>query len=416
MSPQTVALADLVMARCDELGHCSEEPGQITRRFLSKPMHDVHDRLAAWMRSAGLSTRIDNAGNLIGRLEGQSITAGESPRTLLLGSHLDSVPGGGRYDGVLGVLLGLALIEALEGVNLPFHLDIIGFSEEEGVRFSKPYLGSSAVAGRFETEWLERVDAEGTTLREAIVEFGLAPDCLGDAAYSTEEVIGFIEPHLEQGPLLESCGSPVGLVTAIAGQSRLRLAFTGQMGHAGTTPMQGRHDALVSSAEFIRAVRELGTRVEGLRATVGRLKVMPNAPNVIPGRVELSLDVRHAEDEVREQTVTELLTLGERIASADGVEFEVLEHTPEAAVAMDSQLSDLLGKAVAETGYAVTELPSGAGHDAVMMAKCFPIAMLFLRHPGGISHHPDERVERDDVAVALDVLSHFVKRLARCAE
>ncbi|MEQ8835601.1 MAG: hydantoinase/carbamoylase family amidase, partial [Lacipirellulaceae bacterium] len=300
MSPQTVALADLVMARCDELGHCSEEPGQITRRFLSKPMHDVHDRLAAWMRSAGLSTRIDNAGNLIGRLEGQSITAGESPRTLLLGSHLDSVPGGGRYDGVLGVLLGLALIEALEGVNLPFHLDIIGFSEEEGVRFSKPYLGSSAVAGRFETEWLERVDAEGTTLREAIVEFGLAPDCLGDAAYSTEEVIGFIEPHLEQGPLLESCGSPGGLVTAIAGQSRLRLAFTGQMGHAGTTPMQGRHDALVSSAEFIRAVRELGTRVEGLRATVGRLKVMPNAPNVIPGRVELSLDVRHAEDEVRE--------------------------------------------------------------------------------------------------------------------
>lgn len=416
MTAHTVALADLVMARCDELGHCSEDEDQLTRRYLCEPMHDVHDRLAGWMRAAGLTTRIDNAGNIIGRREGQATNPGESPRALLVGSHLDCVPGGGRYDGVLGVLLALALVEELADTTLPFHLDVVGFSEEEGVRFSKPYLGSGAVAGLFETEWLQRTDSAGITLREAIVEFGLAPDCLEDAAYTAEEVIGYIEPHLEQGPVLDQCGSPVGLVTAIAGQSRLRLEFTGQMGHAGTTPMAGRRDALVSSAEFIRTVRELGTRVEGLRATVGKIKVKPNAPNVIPGKVELSLDVRHAEDAVRDKAVEELLALGQRIAAAEGGQFTVLEQTPEAAVRVDPQLSNLLSKAIIETGYALTELPSGAGHDAVMMAKRFPIAMLFLRHPGGISHHPDEHVERDDVAVGLQVLSCFVRRLAEFAE
>ncbi|QDS97111.1 Zn-dependent hydrolase [Adhaeretor mobilis] len=434
MSPNTVAIADVVMSRCDELAACSEDPECITRRYLSPPMHDVHDRLSGWMRTANLTTRIDNAGNLIGRREGTIPTDGASssenpapnknpthnkstvPRALLVGSHLDTVPGGGRYDGVLGVLMGLALVELLGDTPLPFHIDVVGFSEEEGVRFSKPYLGSSAMVGEFQAEWLERQDADGTTLSRAIVDFGLAPDCLSDSAYSPEEVIGFIEPHLEQGPVLESCGSPVGVVSAIAGQTRLRLNFTGEAAHAGTTPMQGRRDALVSSAAFIRTVSDLGQRVEGLRATVGQLQIVPNAPNVIPGSVELSLDVRHPEDEVREQAIKELLVLGEKIGQADGTTFSVLEETPEAAVVMGSQLKELLSQAVVESGYAKVELPSGAGHDAVMMAKRFPTAMLFLRHPGGVSHHPDERVERDDVAVGIEVLGRFVERLAGCGD
>ena len=401
------------MARCDELAACSEETHRLTRRFLTEPMNDVHSLLSGWMHAAGLTSRVDNAGNLVGRLPSQGGNKTQRPTpTLLVGSHLDTVPGGGRYDGVLGVLMGLALTESLNQTPLPFHIDVVGFSEEEGVRFSKPYLGSSAIAGHFQSHWLERCDANNITLQQAIVDFGLTPSLISDAAYVPQNVIGFVEPHLEQGPVLESCGSPVGIVTAIAGQSRLRLNFTGEMGHAGTTPMQGRKDALVSAAEFIQTVNELSQQTDDLRATVGKLLVSPNATNVIPGAVELSLDVRHPIDKTREWAVDTMLGRGEEIARANGLQFTVLENTPEAAVTVDPRLTETLAKSVVDCGHSKTELPSGAGHDAVMMAKRFPTAMLFLRHPGGISHHPDERVDRDDVAVGIDVLNRFVRRLA----
>lgn len=403
----TDQLADEVMMRCDELATCSEEEGRVTRRFLTPPMQDVHQRLSAWMAAAGLEPHVDNAGNLVGRR-----SASQSNRVLLLGSHLDSVPNAGRYDGVLGVLIGLAVAQSLESEALPFHFDVLGFSEEEGERFSMPYLGSSAAAGLFEPQWLSRCDREGHTMEGAICEFGLDAERIADAAYAADEVIAYVEPHLEQGPMLESAKLPLGVVTGIAGQSRLRLEFTGIAGHAGTTPMLSRSDALVMASEFVGEVSSIGRQTKGLRATVGRLSVKPNAPNVIPARVELSLDVRHVDDLIRERAINDLLTAGMRTAKSARGSFSVLETHAHAAAEMDQATTETLASAIAECGHQNFELFSGAGHDAVVMAKRFPTAMLFLRHPGGISHHPDERAEREDVAVAIEVLTHFVRKLA----
>ncbi|TWT97895.1 N-carbamoyl-L-amino acid hydrolase [Botrimarina colliarenosi] len=400
-------LADLVMTRCDELAACSETPDCLTRRFLTTPMCDVHAHLRGWMEAAGLATRVDDAGNLVGRRESPGAS-----QTLLIGSHLDTVPGGGRYDGVLGVLIGLAVAESLGDGELPFHLDVVGFSEEEGVRYSKPYLGSAAVAGVFQPEWLDRCDETGVPLREAISVFGLDPAKIAAAAYASDEVIGYVEPHLEQGPVLERADVPVGIVSGIVGQSRLRLRFVGEAGHAGTTPMAGRRDALVAAAAFVTGVRNATVSTEGLRATVGQLAVTPGAPNVIAERVDLSLDVRHANDAVRERAVDQIITSGRRIAEAERCRFEIVEKTAQGAVVVDESLTRSLTEAVADAGHEPIRLPSGAGHDAVIMAQRFPVAMLFVRHPGGVSHHPDERVDRDDVGVAIEVLTQFVRRVA----
>lgn len=359
------------------------------------------------METLGLETRVDAVGNLFGRR-----AAARGNRTLLIGSHLDTVPGGGRYDGVLGVLIGLGVIEALDDADLPFHVEIVGFSEEEGVRFSKPYLGSSAVAGCFESEWLGRIDRTGYSVRDAIVDFGGDPDRIADAAYSADSLIGYVEPHLEQGPVLERSGSPVGVVSGIVGQSRLRLEFLGEAAHAGTTPMAGRHDAMVCAAAFVNEVRTLASKEVGLIATVGKFDASPNAPNVIADRVEVSLDVRHPNDEAREAAIETLLSRAQQLSNAEGCVLNVLEQAGQGAVTVDPKLTDLLAESVAECTSEPLRLSSGAGHDAVIMARTFPIAMLFLRHPDGISHHPDERVDRDDVAVGIEVMTRFVLRLA----
>lgn len=395
------------MARCDELAGLTEEPGRVTRRFLCDPMRAVHQRMSDWMRAAGMSPRVDDVGNVIGRRQGA-----EASRILLMGSHLDSVPGGGRYDGVLGVMVALAVAEALGDDALPFHLDVIGFSEEEGIRYSKPLLGSAATAGVFRDEWLDRTDGDGVVMRDAIRAFGLDPSRIREAAYDPSEVLGYVEAHLEQGPILEAAGAPVGVVSGIVGQSRLLIEFSGVAGHAGTTPMETRQDALVSACRFVRAVRHVGRREEELRATVGQMQVHPNAPNVIPDRVRLSLDIRHPRDVAREQAIKDLMAEGRRIAESDGTRFEVLENSPQGAVAVDPTLSDRLFDAAVATGASTLRLPSGAGHDAIAMAERFPVAMLFLRHPGGVSHHPDERVDVHDVAIAIDILTRFVRSAA----
>jgi len=466
------ALAASVMARCDRLATHTEEPGRMTRRYLTPPVHAVHDDLTRWMNDAGMAVRLDAAGNLVGRLcaaphgdsnaldsqshggseahkktgaakdgsplkggftpppspegfgdsegspgdspgQGRGGSGGSSGGVLLIGSHLDTVPNGGKYDGILGVLLGLAVAEALRDEALPFALDVIGFSEEEGVRFSKPYFGSAAVAGAFDPQWLELRDGEGVTVRSAIEAFGLDPEQIGQAAYPPDRVLGFIEAHIEQGPVLKRAGQAVGVVTAIVGQSRLMLRFTGQPGHAGTTPMFPRQDALVSAAKLIREVQEYGVSIEGLRATVGHLQAHPNTRNVIPGQVELSLDIRHAVDEVREAAVEALLDTARRIAEDDGVSVSVLDHQTQPAAAMNSSLSGVLTEAMGDAGHEPFELLSGAGHDAVALAPAFPVGMIFLRQPKGISHHPDERVGQADVAVAIDVLTCAVRRLAQ---
>jgi allantoate deiminase len=408
VSGDVAAMAMEALGRCDEAAAFTEEAVKITRTFLSEPMRRLHERLTGWMEAAGLYVRLDAAGNLVGRY------AGRHPDTpvLMIGSHLDTVPDAGKYDGVLGVMLGIAAVQALGGRHLPFGIDVIGFSDEEGVRYGVPFLGSLAACGRFDRSLLERNDADGVAMADAFRAFGLDPSRIGEAAYPPGGLLGYLEAHIEQGPVLETLGAPVGVVEAIAGQSRLRVEVRGRSGHAGTSPMEGRHDALAAAAELVLEVERLGRSTADLRATVGAIAVEPGASNVVPGTARLSVDVRHPRDDVRMAAVAELRDRAVGVAARRGVEFLVAREAHHAAVPADPRLSGLLGQAVAQAGHVPHRLTSGAGHDAAVMAAAAPMAMLFLRSPGGISHHPDERVLPEDVAIALDVMIRYLDLLA----
>jgi allantoate deiminase len=401
-------LADETLARCDVLAAESEATDALTRTFLSPPMRRVHEHVAAWMRRAGLAVRLDAAGNLIGRREG----ADSNAPAVAIGSHLDTVPNAGRFDGILGVLLGIAAAELLDDAVLPFAIEVIGFSEEEGVRYQSPFLGSLAYCGRFDRVLLDRADADGVTMAEAFRRFGLDPARIGEAARPPGSIAAYVEAHIEQGPMLDDWELPVGIVEAIAGQSRLWLTFDGEAGHAGTTPMDRRRDPLPASAEFVLEVERLGRSIDGLRATVGAIVAAPGASNVIPSAVSLSLDVRHAVDATRERAVEDLLGFARATAVRRGIGLRVEGREDHRAVPADLRLTELLGSIVRAVGYESRLMVSGAGHDAAVMASLAPMAMLFVRSPGGVSHHPAESVRRGDVAVALDVLVRFLIDLA----
>jgi allantoate deiminase len=390
-----------VIGRCRLLAESSEEPGFTTRTFLSEPMHAVHAHLRAWMEQAGMSVTIDHAGNLRGIYR----AARPSAPTLFIGSHLDTVPRAGAFDGVLGVVLGVALVENLGGRPLPFAIEVIGFSEEEGVRFGVPFIGSRALIGDVDDELLTRIGG-------AIAAFGLDPKHIGEAR-AAADALGYLEFHIEQGPVLESLSLPLGVVEAIAGQSRLDVVFEGQANHAGTTPMNHRQDALAGAAEWIGAVEREARAVPGAVATVGRVNVSPGAVNVIAAAAGASLDVRHADDTVRRELVTRLLRCAEQIAAARCLKSSWEQRLDQAAVAMDPSLTQLLERAVANAGRPVHRMASGAGHDAMIVARRMPAAMLFLRSPGGISHHPDESVLAEDVAAALEGGMQFLEQLER---
>jgi len=404
-----VSAADVVR-RCRELAAVSEEEGRLTRRFASPAMARANELVGGWMAEAGMEVRVDAAGNLVGRLAGADPGAG----TLLLGSHLDTVRDAGAFDGPLGVLAAVACVERLraEGTRLPFAVDVLGFSDEEGLRYGTAYLGSRAVAGTFDPALLGLVDDDGVALGEALRDFGGAPDAVADAARRGERLLGYCEVHIEQGPLLEGRDAPVGVVSAIAGATRAELEFSGRAGHAGTVPMDGRRDAACAAAEWTLAVEAAGRAAPGLVATVGRLEALPGAPNVVPGAAVASLDARHADDAVRDAAVAGLRAEAEWIGAARGVDVAWREVMRAPAVAADPALTEALGAAVRATGRPLVSLPSGAGHDAVALSELTGWAMLFVRCAGGISHHPDESVEEADVAVALDVLHAFVRGLA----
>jgi allantoate deiminase len=385
-----------VLERCARLGEVSEMPGLLVRRYATPAMAAANDLVGGWMRDAGLAVRVDAAGNLIGRREG-----GE--RTLVLGSHLDTVRDAGRYDGPLGVLAALAVVERV--AELPFAVEVVGFADEEGTRFGTAYLGSRAWAGAWDPGWDAFIDDDGVTLADALRSWGGEPGAV--AAPDWSRLLGYCELHIEQGPVLEAAGEPVGVVTAINGQSHAGVRFTGIAGHAGTVPMEARHDALVAAAEWVVGVETLARAVDGLVATVGRLAVHPGARNVIPGEAELSVDVRHEDDTVRRDAVGALSEQAGEIAAARGVGFEWEAGADAPAVPLDPGLTDRLAAAGARV-----RLPSGAGHDAAVLAPLVPAAMLFVRCAGGISHNPAEHVEEADVAVALDVLERFVTGLA----
>ena len=394
------ALTDEVLSRCDVLGGISEEPGQLTRTFPRPPMRDVHAHLRTWMSAAGLDVRVDAVGNMIGRRPGRT----DDARVFVVGSHVDTVPNAGKYDGVLGVLLGIAAAQALADRQFERTLDVTAFSEEEGVRFRTPYLGSLAVCGRLGPDLLARTDADGVSVANAIHAFGLDPADIPSAAYLRGKVAGYLEPHIEQGPMLELFNLPLRVVTAIVGQSRYWLRFIGKAGHAGAQPMAMRCDALAGAAEFVGIVEAAGEKTDGLRSTVGCLTVAPGAVNVVPGEVRLSLDVRHADDAVRRWHADDLLHSAAEIADRRRLRLESEQAMDEPAVPMDSGMSERLA---ATFGPTLSRLVSGAGHDAAVMATICPSAMLFIRSPGGISHHPDESVRREDVRAALGVMVRF---------
>ena len=397
--------AATVLERCAALGTISEEPDRLVRRYATPAMREANDLVGGWMRDAGLSVREDAAGNLIGRRDGPG-------RTLLLGSHLDTVIDAGRYDGPLGVLAALAVLERIWDRALPYSVELIGFADEEGVRYGTTFLGSSAVAGRFAPAWLALEDADGIAMGDALRAFGGDPEAIAGAAKRPQDVLGYCEVHIEQGPVLERRGAPVGVVTTITGQTHAEVRFIGEAGHAGTVPMNARRDALAAAAEWILSVESVARRRQGTVATVGRISVVPDARNVIPGEALMTLDVRHTSNAVRREAIADMRAEAERIAAGREIELDWDARGETAAVPTSTDLSDVLADAVEASGHAPERLPSGAGHDAVQMAALTDVAMLFVRCEKGISHNPAEAVAEADVAIALDVLERFLGALA----
>jgi allantoate deiminase len=400
-------LAEEVIARCRTLASFSEDASGTRRTFLSAPMGDCHREITRWLEPLGVHVRVDAAGNLRGIY---SAVDSAAPR-LLVGSHLDTVPNAGAYDGILGVVLAVALLQALQGRKLPYGIEVVGFSEEEGVRFGTPFIGSRALLGRLDEELLARTDAQGISVRKAIQDFGLNPGEIAQARLN-DGVLSFLEFHIEQGPVLEKLGRPLGVVEAIAGQSRLEVTFVGRANHAGTTPMDLRRDALAGAAEWITEVERLANSVPGLVATVGSVEVKPGATNVIAGEVQLSLDVRHSTNDARTRAVDELIRSAEQIAQSRGLSVHQNTWLSQGTVAMDPFLTRQIEEAIRKAGCKPHRMVSGAGHDAMILAEKVPAAMIFLRTPGGISHDPMESVAVEDVGKAIECGIHLLDQLA----
>lgn len=407
MNSETRNLAEEVIARCQKLALFSEEQGRIQRTFLSPPMRDVHREITRWLESVGATVRVDAAGNLRGLYPGSETPA---PR-LLIGSHLDTVPNAGAYDGVLGVVLPVAMLKGLNGRKLPYAIEVIGFSEEEGVRFGTPFIGSRALVGRLDDELLNMRDAHGVSVQRAIEEFGLNPGDVTQAALQ-EDLCGYLEFHIEQGPVLEKLGRPLAVVEAIAGQCRLEFTFVGRANHAGTAPMDLRFDAMAGAAEWIGMVERIAKDVVGLVATVGSVETKPGAVNVIAGEAVLSLDMRHREDAVRTRAVEDMIHHAQGVARRRGLSVRCITRMDQPAVTMDPILSRHVEEAIRRTGCEPYRMVSGAGHDAMILAEKVPAAMIFLRTPGGISHDPAESVAVADVAKAIECGLHLLDELA----
>lgn len=410
-NPFRIRAAEAI-AECHLIATMTEEPGRITRRFLTASVADVHAHLRSRMAALGMTVTVDAAGNLRGLWQpGRASKDANGRKRLILGSHIDTVPDAGAFDGVLGVVLALEWVRIAKELNLQRPIEVIAFSEEEGVRYGAPFLGSMAAAGIFDPAMLAYRDADGIRMDDAIRAFGLEPEKIPDAALAGD-VLGFVEIHIEQGPVLEAERLSLAVVEGIVGQSRLGFRFSGQANHAGTTPMHLRRDALAGAVEWMAAVEKNAQETDGLVATVGKLSVEPNAGNVIPGVVEVSLDVRHMSNRIRTSHVTLLTRLASTIAHKRGLEVEWVQKLDEPTVHMDRSLSSGLAAAVEASGLPVRKMPSGAGHDAMVMATRMPSAMLFLRSPGGISHNPAEAVLEEDVGAALKVGGLFLKQIS----
>lgn len=397
-----------VMRRLDDLARFSDEVGALSRLYLSPAHAAAAARIADWMGEAGMTARLDAVGNVVGRYE----AAGGGAPTLLIGSHIDTVRDAGRYDGNLGVVVGIEAVAALHArrERLPFAVEVIAFGDEEGVRFPVTLTGSSAVAGILDPALLDTRDEAGISIGEALAAFGCPPDPAG-VARDPARTLGYLEVHIEQGPVLEDEELPVGVVTAINGATRLAVTVTGRAGHAGTVPMRLRRDALAAAAEMVLAAEARALATKGLVVTVGTIAALPGAVNVIPGEVHFTLDVRHASDPVRLEALALLAQEFESVARRRGVGLGVEKSYEAPAAACDPRLMAALEGAVRRAGILPLHLASGAGHDGLAMIALCPIAMLFVRCRGGISHHPDESITEADADVAVQVLLDALRHL-----
>lgn len=396
-----------LLAQADELAQFTEDPPRVTRVFLSPQHRAAGEKILAWMREAGMSASFDALGNAVGRYEGASPGA----PALLTGSHMDSVRNAGRYDGIFGILCPIECVRRLHaaGKRLPFAIEVIAFGDEEGVRFSATLLGSHALSGTFDPAWLDKKDAAGTTMREALVAFGGDPAAIPGLKRDPAKVLAFVEVHIEQGPVLLDKELPLGIVTAIAGGSRYAVDVTGLAGHAGTVPMGMRRDALAGASEMVLAAERIALSMPGTVATIGRIEARPGAINVIPGEAKFTLDARAGEDGLRHALEEKLLAEFRAIAARRNLEVKFTKLLELKAAQCAPRLMDQLAASLGRHGLSGHRLPSGAGHDAMAIAPVAEIAMLFVRcGNGGISHHPDETMTAADAALATDVLHDFI--------
>ena len=399
--------AENILQQINELASISDDAFCISRSYGTKAFIEGRNKVQQWMNEAGLQTRIDTIGNIRGKL----LSSNPSAKTLVIASHIDTVINAGKFDGPLGVLMGLELLRGLieSKKELPFHIELIGFCDEEGVRFHTTYLGSKAIVGSFDKNVLTKKDSDGISIEDVINQMGGNAMRLDDDRIEKDNWLGYFEIHIEQGPVLYEKNIPVGIVTAIAGQRRAEIIFKGVAGHAGTVPMDMRNDALCCAAKFIVKLEKFAKRHEGdIVATVGRLNVVNAASNVIPGEVICSLDLRSADNIILSGSYQKIKLFHEAIAKKRGIETQwnlVQETIP---TICDSSMNELLATAIKESGHEVIELVSGAGHDAVPIAAVSPVAMLFVRCFKGISHNPLEDVDLKDISAAIEVSSNFI--------
>ena len=404
--------AETILQRINELASVSEDEGCITRTYGTKEFIEGRNKVEQWMKAAGLKTRIDNIGNIRGQLLSKNANA----KIFIIASHIDTIINAGKFDGPLGILMGLDVIEQiiLSKSELPFHIELIGFCDEEGCRFHTPYIGSKAVAGFFDKKILDAKDTAGISLQEVIVQNGGDVNNLSKDAIAKKDWLGYFEIHIEQGPVLYEKDIPVGVVTAIAGQCRAGIVFNGEAGHAGTVPMDMRKDALTCAAEFSLAVEKFATdNKNDLVATVGKLHIINAASNVVPGEVICSLDVRSADETILSSSYKTIKKMAEDICSKRNIVLEWNLIQQSKPVACDTTMNKLLKQSINEAGFETVELVSGAGHDAVPISEVSPVAMLFVRCFKGISHNPLENVELKDLAAAIKVSDNFIQQLIK---
>ncbi len=399
--------AQRVWDQCEALAKLSEMPGGLTRVYLSDEQRRANELVLGWMREAGMSARLDAAGNCVGRYEGER----PGLPALVLGSHLDTVRDAGKYDGMLGVIAGIECVRTLHarGQRLAFAIEVIGFADEEGVRFNATLLGSRAAAGTFKPEVLDAVDKDGVSMREAMRRFGLDPSRIAEAAHRRNEVLAYAELHIEQGPVLEAEGLPVGVVTAINGATRFAVEVDGMAGHAGTVPMNLRQDALVAAAECVLAIERRCAAVPELVGTVGKLETLPGAVNVVPGKVRFTIDIRSPRDPERLAAVADVLAELRAIGERRSVSITATKTHEGAVAPCAGWLQEQIGAAIAAERLPVRKLPSGAGHDGMAMIDLADIGMLFVRCAKGISHNPAEAITLADAETGARVFLRFIE-------